>query len=177
MLTAEPIAPGVAARDEAKAYLRIAGTDEDATIDRLLRAAAELCEQFTGRVLLRRGFVETLAAAPTWRRLARAPVTAITSVEGVGGDGAAVPLAADAYAVDIDAEGDGWVRILAPGTATLVRIGYQAGLAADWTSTPDTLRVGALQLAAYLYAQRGGPEQPPAAVVALWRPWRRMRLG
>lgn len=178
MLSAAPIAPGAAARAEAKAYLRAAGGDEDQVVDAVVAAAAQLCEQFTGRVLLRRHFVETMKAAPTWRRLARAPVTAILAVEALDEGGAATPLPADAFAADIDEEGDGWVRILAPGAAGRVRIGYEAGLVADWASIPETLRVGALQLAAHLYAQRsGGPERPPAAVVALWRPWRRIRLG
>jgi hypothetical protein len=46
-----------------------------------------------------------------------------------------------------------------------------------WGAHP--LRQGVVRLAAHLYAERDGPELggPPAAVTALWRPWRRMRLA
>jgi hypothetical protein len=43
---------------------------------------------------------------------------------------------------------------------------------------PEPLRQGIVRLAAHLYAARGEVEAvPPAAVAALWRPWRRVRLG
>ncbi len=179
MVTGDPIEPGAAALGEAKAYLRIAGSDEDALVARLLAAAAELCEQFTGQALLARGFVETLPASPAWRRLSRTPVAAVTSVEALAADGTESALPVGAYAIDIDAYGDGWVRVPAPGTARRLRVGYEAGLAAGWTELPQALRHGAVRLAAHFYAHRDAPaaSAPPAAVTALWRPWRRLRVA
>jgi len=52
----------------------------------------------------------------------------------------------------------------------------EAGLAADWPSLPAPLRQGVAMLAAYLFDSRDGAGAPPAAVTALWRPFRRMRL-
>jgi uncharacterized phiE125 gp8 family phage protein len=202
MITAEPFVAGAGAREEAKAYLRIAGSDEDALIDRLLAAAGGLCEQFTGQMLLTRGVIETLAAAPGWRRLARAPVAAITAVEALPANGGAAALLAEApvaaiplvealvaaagaaalapetYGIDIDSAGTGWVRIVAPG-AMRVRVTYSAGLAYSWETAPEGLRFGVVRLAAHLYAHRDGAGGggPPAAVTALWRPWRMMTLG
>jgi uncharacterized phiE125 gp8 family phage protein len=179
MIVMVPVAPGAAARADAKAYLRIAGADEDALLDRMLGTAAELCEQFTGQVLLRRTAVETLPAGPGWTRLGRTPVAAITLVEGLGADGTAAALAADAYAVDIDANGDGWVRLARADAARRLRVTYEAGLATEWAGLPEALRQGTVRLAAHLYANRDGAraEGPPAAVTALWRPWRRIRIG
>jgi uncharacterized phiE125 gp8 family phage protein len=179
MVTGDPIEPGAAALAEAKAYLRIAGSDEDALVARLLAAAAELCEQFTGQALLARGFVETLPATAVWRRLGRTPVGAVTSVEALAGDGTESALPVDAYAIDIDAGGDGWVRVPAPGTARRLRVDYEAGLAAGWAELPQALRHGAVRLAAHLYAHRDAARDfaPPAAVTALWRPWRRLRMA
>jgi len=166
-----------AARDEAKAYLRVVGVDEDPLLDRLLRSAAELGERFTGQVLLRRAFRERIgpAGAGRWQRLGRTPVRAVTAVE----TGAGTPLPAEAYAIDLDSSGDGWVRLIAPPDGP-VTVSYDAGLAASWAELPEALRHGALRLAAHFYTHRDGAAstvQPPAAVTALWRPWRRMRLG
>lgn len=178
MVTGEAFDPGADALGEAKAYLRMAGSEEDALAARLLRAAGELCEQFTGKVLLAREFQETVAASAAWQRLRRSPVQAITAVEGLRPGGLAAALPADAYAIDIDGRGDGWIRVTAAGEATRVRVTYGAGLAAEWSGAPEALRQGIVRLAAHFYSHRdqeaGGP--PPAAVTALWRPWRRLGL-
>lgn len=49
MLSAAPMILAAAAIEEAKAYVRIVGSDEDALIGRLMRSAAELAERFTRR--------------------------------------------------------------------------------------------------------------------------------
>jgi uncharacterized phiE125 gp8 family phage protein len=178
MLRPEPITLPPAALEEAKAYLRAASGDEDALIAGTMCSAAEYCEQFTRRALIARGFEELLPASAAWQRLGAAPVLAITGVEGLPSQGSAFALAAADFAVDIDSAGEGWVRVIAPGEAKRVRIYYQAGLAADWASAPEALRRGVLRLAGHLYAHRedDGDAGPPAAVAALWRPWRRLRL-
>ncbi len=173
MITGDAIVLPPAALAEAKSYLRAAHAEEDALIAGLLRASAELCEQFTAQAVPARAFRETLKGGPGWVRLGRCPVRAITAVEEDGG-GALDP---SAYAIDIDADGYGWLR-LASG-ARRVRVTYEAGLAAQWEDLPEPLRHGIVRLAAHLYASRTAGEEraPPAAVTALWRPWRRLRLG
>ncbi|MEO7178632.1 MAG: head-tail connector protein [Allosphingosinicella sp.] len=164
----------------AKAYLRVERSDEDALIAGLVLAAAELCEAFVGEALLVRGFSETIAADRGWRGLTRRPVRAITLVEAIAAEGPAQALASAAYGIDIDSRGGGWVRLTAPGEARRIRIGYQAGLADDWADLPAALRQGILRLAAHFYTDRaaegGRGSEPPAAVAALWRPFRRLRL-
>lgn len=179
---------GAAALAEAKAIMRVDGAGEDGVVSGMVAAAAAVCEAFVGRMLVERGVTETVAAGGAWTRLGRTPVLAVTGVS----DAAGVAVSADAYAVDIDANGDGWVRATgsrgaravdaASGGARL-RVSYQAGLAADWTGVPDPLRQGVLRLAAHLYVHRDDgaatgdkSSSPPAAVAALWRPFRRMRL-
>jgi uncharacterized phiE125 gp8 family phage protein len=178
MVTEEPVEPGSAATEAAKAYLRVEGNDEDGLISGLVASAASLCEAFTGQALIRRGFSEILPRSGCWQRLGRTPVAAVTAVEEVRADGSYAPLPATSYAIDIDASGDGWVRPDAAGGGR-VRIAYQAGQAANWEALPEALRQGIIRLAAHLYTYRTIDEDaaPPAAVTALWRPWRRMRLG
>jgi uncharacterized phiE125 gp8 family phage protein len=178
----EPVLPA-AALAEAKALLRAGEADEDALIEAMLASAASLCERFTGQVLIARTLRETVGGRHPphrrgWRRLSRTPVRTIAAVERIAPDGSATPVPAGDYAIDIDGNGDGWVRVdPAPGP---VRVSFEAGLAEDWDDVPIALRQGVLRLAAHLYTYRtdaGAQAEPPAAVAALWRPWRRLRLA
>lgn len=180
MIASDPAPPpGADALAAARAYLRIADSGEDALLASLLGTAAGLCERFTGLALLARDIVETIPAAPCWRRLALAPVRTITAVSLLDAAGTATPLGIDGHAIDIDANGDGWVRTIASGAAARATVTYSAGLADDWDGLPDALRQGVVRLAAHLHAHRDAADDggPPSAVAALWRPYRRMRLA
>lgn len=180
MIEGEALVLPPEAAGAAKAYLRVERSDEDGLIAGLVLAAAELCEAFIGQASLERGFAETLPASRAWQRLERSPVRVIASVEALAADGSAQALPADSYGVDIDSRGDGWVRIAAAGEARRIRVVYQAGLAGSWADLPEALRHGILRLAAHFYTNRaaegGRGGEPPAAVAALWRPFRRIRL-
>lgn len=177
-MAAVPGAELAAAREAVKDYARVAQPQEDALIEELAATALLLCEAFCGRLTLAREAVEVLPCSATWTRLGAAPVRAITAVEGLPAEGAAFALPVGAYAIDIDAEGAGWVRVTAPGAAGRVRVTYQAGLASGWETLPVPLRQGAVRLATHLYQHRDDAREgpPPAAVAALWRPWRRVQL-
>lgn len=180
MIEGEALVLPPEAAGAAKGFLRVERSDEDGLIGGLVAAAAELCEGFTGQALLARGFSETMPASRAWQRLTRTPVRAITSVEALPAEGPAQPLASEAYAIDIDAHGDGWVRLAEPGAVRRIRVGYEAGVAGAWADLPAALRHGILRLAAHFYTDRAGEgarrDEPPAAVSALWRPYRRLRL-
>ena len=179
MIESEALDLPPAAVGEAKDFLRIAHGGEDALVAQLLGTAAELCEQFTARLTIARGVEEVLPAGGGWQRLGRTPVRSIEAVAGVDAAGASLVLAPAAYAVDVDADGDGWVRLVEPGATPRLRVAYRAGMAEDWAGLPEPLRHGIIRLAAHLYAERTGAEAkaPPAAVTALWRPWRRLSFG
>lgn len=48
----------------------------------------------------------------------------------------------------------------------------------DWSAVPPSLNEGIVRFAAHLYRERGegGAKEPPAAVSALWRPFRALSL-
>lgn len=160
--------------DDLKAYLRIATADEDGVLERLLRSAGALCEAFIGQWLIVREVRETVAAGAAWHRLSARPVVSIEAVEAVA---TGLPLTVGDYAIDIDAAGDGWVRVTRTGVAGMVRVTYRAGLAEAAAQVPEALRQGMVRLAAEHFIARGTESAaPPAVVSALWRPFRRMRL-
>ena len=159
---------------ECKAYLRLERDDDDALLAGLIRTAMALCEAFTGQWLMVRDGEQRLAPASHWQHISALPVVAITGV--VRGD---ATLPGSAFESDIDPAGIGWVRLHDPaGLATPV-VRFRAGLGADWNGVPEPLRQGLIRLVAHLFSHRdavdAGP--PPAAVAALWRPWRRLRLN
>lgn len=174
-----PADPGAPALAELKDWLGIRTSAEDALLARLLVSALEACEAFTGTMPLVQTCTEVLPARPEWQRLTARPVSAVTQVHGLPADGGTIVLPGDAYALDIDADGTGLVRVLRPGAAGRVEVRYVAGLASAWNGLPEALRHGAIRLAAHLYRSRdkGDDAALPAAVAALWRPWRRVSLA
>lgn len=163
---------------ELKAFLRISVSDEDALLAGLVRAAADLCEAFTGRALIDRAVEEMVAATTARIRLGLGPVRSITGVAAIDDAGEAMPLDPEAYAAEVDAGGEGRVRLQAAGETRRLRVSYRIGMAPDWNGVPEMLRHGIIRLAAQYYQRRGeaGDEDVPVAVTALWRPWRRLRL-
>lgn len=166
------------ARGEVKAWLRLETMQEDALVDRLVRSAIGFGEGFIGQALIVREEVQRLPATREWQRLKWTPVRAISGVAGVPAEGVVFAMPAGSYAVDIDGNGDGWVRVIEPGAAGRIDVTCSTGVAVDWTGLPEAIRQGAVRLAAHMFAHRDGEGgAPPAAVSALWRPWRRMRIG
>lgn len=155
--------------DALKQWLAISTAGEDAMLTALLRASLDMCEGFTGIMPLETQCEEVLAASGEWQFLNTRPVQAIIGIDA---------LPSDTYEVDLDANGGGMVRLTRPVSASRIAVRFTAGLAPDWDSLPDSLRHGIIRLAAHHYRARDGNPgmSPPAAVAALWRPWRRMRL-
>ena len=176
------VAPAIlagAALDELKDWLAITTTSDDAGLTALLRSALEMCEAFTGQMPLEALCEEVLAPTSGWQQLSTRPVMAVTGIESMALDGTRTPLAAQDYAFDLDADGSARVRILRPGAIKRFAVHFTAGMALEWAHLPDGIRQGVLRLATHHYRQRDVAEMrptPPAAVAALWQPWRRMRL-
>ena len=58
-----------------------------------------------------------------------------------------------------------------------VRLRAALGAAERWDAVPAPVAQGVAMLAAHLFDHRESDALPPAAVAALWRPYRRMRLS
>ena len=169
-MTTSPLPP--AALHELKAWLRTDTSTEDALLFAQIRAAVDMAGRFMGQPLLATDCAEEIPITGGWQRLGVGGVLSITSALVD-----AVPLPPTAWEMDIDRHGVGWVRVLAQGAMSRVRILYRAGLASNWDAVPEALRQGVIRYAAHLYATRDtGDSAPPAAVTAFWRPWKRVSL-
>ncbi|MEM8825766.1 MAG: phage head-tail connector protein [Pseudomonadota bacterium] len=164
---------------EVKAFLRVDDSREDAVLAGLVRTASELCASFTGQALIIGERTMEIGVSRDWRRLAPTPVRRLIAVSGVDAAGAEIALPNEAVELQIDFCGDGWVRVVDAGAAVRLVLTVEAGLAADWNALPEALRQGIVRLVAHLYTHRDAADDagPPAAIAALWRPWRRLRLS
>jgi uncharacterized phiE125 gp8 family phage protein len=176
MVTAEagPLVVGLA---ECKAALRLERDDEDALLAGHIRTAMALCEAFIGQWLMTREGEQRLACDLAWQRLQAGPVQVISGVFVAG-----EALAAGHWEQDIGADGTGWVRLIAlpaNASASTMVVRFRAGLGADWNDVPEPLRAGVVRLVSHFFSHRDAADAgpPPAAVAALWRPWRRLQLG
>lgn len=171
------IAPSAVSLAEAQAFARVETGEEEALLAGLVRTASALCESFTGQLLMSREFGVMLPASTGWQKVGPAPVRSISQVERLAADGSSAILPAADFEVDIDSRGDGWVRLINVADGR-IRVRGTAGLADDPNGVPEPLRQGILRLVAHLLGARDGDGgEPPAAVTALWRPYRRMRLA
>jgi uncharacterized phiE125 gp8 family phage protein len=173
-----------AALGELKDWLAVTTDSDDAALTALLRTTLETCEAYTGLMPLAALCEEVLPTRIGWQGLATRPVQAVTWVEGIPETGARFAIPVADYAIDLGADGAALFRLLphtaSAETADRVAVRFTAGMAAGWSDLPESLRHGIVRLAAHHYRQRegdGGPAMPPAAVAALWRPWRRVRVA
>lgn len=177
---AESLLPGETpvSLNEARGWLRLGTTVDDAVIAGLVRAATNICEAFIGQwLVVRTG--EEVAPLPADRILLSArPVIAVDGVTLLSPDGSEHPLGEAAYRVTIGRDGSARITVHDPGDAIRARIAYRAGMAEGANGVPEAIRQGIVRMTQHLHDARDGTgAAPPAAIAALWQPWRRLTLG
>ncbi|HEV2597359.1 head-tail connector protein [Sphingopyxis sp.] len=164
--------------NEARGWLRLGPSLDDAVVAQLLRAATSICEAYIGQWLIVRTADEVLslrggAARPTAR-----PVIAVEAVTLLAADDAQTALGAADYRLVREPGGAVRLVIAAPGDADRVSITYRAGLADGVNAVPEAIRQGIVRMTQHLHdARDGAAATPPAVIAALWQPWRMLSLG
>jgi len=128
---------------EAKANLRVIGTDEDTDITRMIRAARQMAEERLNRALMPQTLAFGADGFCMVLKVPRPPLREINSITYVDSDGTPQPLAD--YLVDEFADpptisaapGASWPSTRAQAGAVIVQ--YQAGYA-DASSVPEPIR-------------------------------------
>jgi uncharacterized phiE125 gp8 family phage protein len=159
---------------ELKVHLRIEHDLEDVLLATLVRTATESAEMYLGQVLLQRGFEQRWELSATvGQKILRVPLVQIQSVVLDG-----LALVASEYSVTTNARDEKCLEIATPGSGE-IRIQYLAGSAVDWNGIPEGIRFGILRYASHLYVNRDNDRTSaiPSAALALWQPYRKMRLS
>lgn len=148
---------------EAKAHLRVTGTDDDVYISSLITAARQYAENFLGRALVTQTIAQKLDDFPSSRSiiLVRPPLQSVTSVSYLDIDGNSQVFSSSNYIVNTSST---------PGRVTLdvakswptgvknipeaVTVTFVAGYGAAG-AVPEQIRQGLLMHIADLYEVRG----------------------
>ena len=181
---AESPVPGDApvSLNEARGWLRLGATIDDAVVAGLVRAATNICEAFIGQWLVIRAAEEVLPLKNGVVQPGVRPVVAIDCVTLLLPGGEEAVLADGDYQTSIGRDGTARVTLGDPRGAARVRVAYRAGIADGANGIPEAIRQGIVRMTQHLHEAREGARDgagaaPPAAIAALWQPWRRLTLG
>jgi len=159
----QSIAPAIepVTLSEAKAHLRVDGTDEDDLITDLIQAAREACEVFTRRQFITATWALTLDEFPDYIELPRPPLQSVTTLAYVDVDGDDQTLTEGTdFDVDITplvgyvlpCYGESWPSTL--GHIADVTVTYKAGYGLTAASVPSAIKAAIKLLMADLYEHR-----------------------
>lgn len=149
---------------EAKLFLRVDSSTDDALIDVLVKAARQRVEQDTGRALISQTWTFSLDSAPSGGRpivLPINPVASVTSITSYDTADASSVLSSSVYRLDAASsparivlrDGQSWPSGLRPQTGVVVV--FVAGYGASSSSVTDVGLIQAVRmLVEHWYAQR-----------------------
>lgn len=164
--------------DEARSWLRLGASTDDAAVAGLIRAAANICESFVGQWLVMREAEAVGTVTGGEIRLSVRPVVTVEAVTLLAAGGGESAVAEADLGLRLSSDGTGWLSIAGAGDGDRARIRYRAGMAADVNAIPEAIRHGILRMMQHLHGARDGETgAPPAMIAALWQPWRRVGLG
>ena len=155
--------------DDAKSYLRVGATGQDARLQEIIQGATELAEKYTGKTWVQRTFTDVLSGGRTTLILTRRPVISITSVTE-----AARSLGAGDWTLDkhaglltrgVPLAPFRWI----PGQANIT-VTYVAGV----TDVPDDILTGVRRLIRHMWEdERGAGSAPRGGATTEWaEAWR-----
>lgn len=146
---------------EAKAHLRVDGTDDDTYITALIVAAREGAENMTRRALMTQTWELTLDAFPDAFELIRVPVQSVTSITYDDPDGISTVLSSSLYSLD-NADDAGLAYVVPAYNTTwpstqdsinAVKLRYVSGYA-NAASVPQQIKSWMLLRVGLLYEHR-----------------------
>ena len=159
-----PAAEVVISTADAKAWLKVDTSDDDALIAALVASAAETAQNYLSQALVTQTITETFdawgdVAQPSLLRLAIHPVISVTSITYIDDNGATQTLAANQYNVDLYAKrcviepayNVSWPTVRVQRNA--ITVVYQAGYGAA-TALPKDIRTALLLMVADGYENR-----------------------
>ena len=161
---------------EAKLYMRVDNTDDDALITDLITAARTTCEHWLRKSLIN----QTWKIAFDWAipgnvYLPMGPVASITSVVLFNQDGTSVTVDPTTYWLNAAQNA---LTMYARLAAFRIEITYNTGYGSAAANVPRPIKQGILSHIAYMYDSRAenGEMILPDQAVGLYTPFREVRL-
>ncbi|WP_343313900.1 phage head-tail connector protein [Brucella sp. BE17] len=172
--------------EDARAFLRLSSTSEDAILERLIRTARELVEVETGLALIDQTWRLRVDRWPRSGRLAlfKFPVTSIAMVVAYRPDGTAISFPPEEFHLQDGRRPQRLYMASYPEAMSLcgLEVDFVAGFGATAASVPEVLKQAIFNLTAHLYETRAGidavatPLTIPPMVNQLVESWRRIPL-
>lgn len=171
--------------DDAKAHLRITHDADDEAIAALVRAARQICEEYTGLALITRDCRLYLDQWPKHTlSLPKPPLVNVAAINVYDANGDAVEFSPASYTVDAVGRPG---RIGMTGTPPWpeqalngIEIEFSAGFGDSPDDVPPSLREGIKRLVAHLYMNRGDTGETAirnSGAAPLFAAHRRLRLS
>ncbi len=145
---------------EAKSHLRVDTTDDDTLITSLILGARHFIENYTGRQIIQATWVLKRKGFFTELYLPKAPLSSVSSIQYIDGDGATQTLAASTYTVDADSNPGRIVLAYLQNWPTVrdeihnVTITFVSGYGTATTDVPEPIRQAMRLLVAHFYETR-----------------------
>jgi uncharacterized phiE125 gp8 family phage protein len=160
---------------EAKAYLRITHSDEDAALTLMVQAVRDTAERYMGRSLVRRGWRLLFEnCVPIRLHCPMGPVLSVDSVSTYDRETNLTTLVGSGdYYLSL-----GYDRITFIGqlSADRITVDYYAGYGTAATDVPPAIREGMLAHIAALYGDREGAAAMPNATRMAYAPYATVRI-
>jgi len=156
--------------EEAKTFLRLAGSTEDTLLEGLIRAAREDVERAAGLALIDQAWRLAIDAIPASEvvLLMRHPVRQIIAVTAYGSEGEASLVGSGDYQADLSSRPARLLFRKRPQAARAmngIEIDFRAGFGTAGADVPELLRRAILMLVAHWYEFRAsyGPGEQPVS--------------
>ncbi len=159
---------------EAKLFLRIEHTADDALVTRAIAASREAAEQYLRSALLPQIWEYTVANPYRCEvRLPFGPAQSITSIVATDSAGEENTLDSDTYKLSVDGS---MVLFVNTPSSEKIAIRYSASVASDAATLPALIKQGMLHHIAAMLEQREGIVPLPMQSIACYMPYRKMSL-
>lgn len=159
---------------EAKAFLRIEHSADDAVITRAVAAAREAAEQYLRSALLPQTWEYTIANPYRCEvQLPFGPAQSITSITATNNAGTTSTIDSGQYSLSVD--GSRVMFTTTPSAAKLA-VRYSASMASDVATIPALIKQGILHHVAAMLEQREGAAPMPVQAIACYMPYRKVML-
>lgn len=158
---------------DAKAFLRIEHSADDAVIIRAITAARQAAEEHLRMVLLPQSWQFTSGELCHVLALPKGPAQSVSSVKSVDAEGIETTLSTDRYRLSVD--GFAIIFHTMPAGVRLI-VNYEAYLAEEASDVPALITQGMLHHVAAMLEQREGVVPMPVLSRQCYQPYRRVSL-